>query len=342
MRSYYTSKIKIISFILLIFILPSCINNNSEQNILIPKAPDYKNTTFWYGNNDFDPALNADIFYVYPTLGTTPVDEDGNRIYFSDIYQESERSAAKGNIAFNKIMYADTTFNFFAPYYRQVTMDMVTLPTDSLEERITTPYEDISNAFAEYLESYNNGRPFILLGHSQGSNILLRLIKDMKQDNFDNMIAAYTFGWKISQEEIDDNADRIFPAKGEKDMGVIICYNSISDKEGVSPVINKTDVCINPLNWKTDTTFASKELHMGTLIKNRTTNTFDTVFHYTSVYIKDNFLVASDVDPAICYHESLKEVFPYGNIHFMDSYLYGFNIRKNMRVRLEEFYDSKK
>lgn len=270
-------------------------------------------------------------------MGTKPVNEDGDRIYYSDINQQNERDAATGNIAFNKMMYADTTFNFFAPYYRQVTMETVSLPDESLEQRITTPYSDIKAAFAEYIATYNEGRPFILLGHSQGSDVLIRLLEEMDQEPFDRMVAAYTFGWKISEKLINEYPTRIIPAQGENDLHVIITYNTVTDLNAVSPVINETDVCINPLNWKTDETPASKELHLGTLLYNQSTGTFDTVLQYTGVYMNQNFLIATEVDPSYCYIEEYEELFPLGNLHFMDSYLYGFNIQKNMRDRLLQY-----
>ncbi len=324
--------------IFLIILLSSCNKEaTTALNSFVPAPPDYTDTLFWYGDNAIDTTLTADIFYVYPTLGTEPVNDDGERIYYTDIYQSEERDAANGNIGFNKMMYADTTFNFFAPYYRQVTMETVAMPEDSLEKRIAVPYADISNAFDYYLESINNGRPFILLGHSQGSELLLDLIKDMEQETFNRMVAAYTFGWKITTPETEQYPGRIIPATGEDDTGVIICYNTITDASGISPVINNPEVCINPLNWVTDGTPASKEEHLGTLLYNRTTGTFDTVINYTGVYIENHFLIATDVDPQICFQESLKDLFPLGNLHFMDSYLYGFNIRKNMTDRLEQF-----
>ena len=327
-----------IVFIIFCISLSSCNKETATTlNSFVPAPPDYTDTLFWYGDNTIDTTFTADIFYVYPTLGTKPVNDDGERIFYSDIHQQSERDATAGNIGFNKMMYADTTFNFFVPYYRQVTMETITMPEDSLEKRIAVPFADIQNAFTKYMDEYNQGRPFILLGHSQGSELLIKLLEQMDQEDFDLMVAAYTFGWKISQQQLEEFPQRIIPAQGEKDLQVIITYNTVTDINALSPVINETEVCINPLNWKTDGTPATKELHQGTILYNRATGNFDTVYNYTGAYMENHFLVATDVNPMRCYLEEYEDLFPLGNLHFMDSYLYGFNIRENMQERLKEF-----
>ena len=38
-------------------------------------------------------------------------------------------------------------------------------------------YRDVANAWRSYLRNHNRGRPFVLIGHSQGSIMLQELIK---------------------------------------------------------------------------------------------------------------------------------------------------------------------
>ena len=59
-------------------------------------------------------------------------------------------------------------------------------------------YNDIKQAFDTFLEKFNNGRPIIIAGHSQGAGHAKRLL----QDFFDNkplqekLVAAYLIGTK--------------------------------------------------------------------------------------------------------------------------------------------------
>lgn len=68
----------------------------------------------------------------------------------------------------------------FAPIYRQVTLTTLRArlngaKVDWNEER---GYRDIRDAWRDYLAHDNRGRPFVLVGHSQGANVLKRLIAE--------------------------------------------------------------------------------------------------------------------------------------------------------------------
>ena len=67
----------------------------------------------------------------------------------------------------------------FAPIYRQMTIGAVAAAAAGAD--VTRPamfaYADVANAWRTYLARYNKGRPFVLIGHSQGSLMLQELIK---------------------------------------------------------------------------------------------------------------------------------------------------------------------
>jgi hypothetical protein len=177
------------------------------------------------------------------------------------------------------------------------------------------------------------------LGHSQGSAVLLELLKYyMSQEQYEQMIAAYLIGWQITGEELEAFPDRLIPARGSTDTGVIIMYNSLTTLEARSPQIDRSVICINPLNWKTDSTIATREEHLGIVRFNRETFQYDTIPRFTGAYIQDHYLICTDVDPAVVFNEELKDLFPYGNLHFMDSWLYALNLKANMAERAEAFF----
>ena len=62
-------------------------------------------------------------------------------------------------------------------YYRQVGLESFKMPLADFLEASRKPYQDVKDAFYYYLEHYNEGRPFILAGHSQGSAMLLELMR---------------------------------------------------------------------------------------------------------------------------------------------------------------------
>jgi hypothetical protein len=63
-------------------------------------------------------------------------------------------------------------------------------------------YEDVRSAFFYYLQHWNQGRPFILAGHSQGSQHLVRLIQELETLHetsvlLDRLVAAYLIGCAV-------------------------------------------------------------------------------------------------------------------------------------------------
>ena len=113
------------------------------------------------------PAPAADCFYVYPTVSLDP----GANSDMAPGVEERGIAAAQFS-GFRDVC------RTFAPLYRQVTMTALRtllggggLPIDR-----ELPYADVRAAWRDYLARDNNGRPFVLIGHSQGSMLLKRLV----------------------------------------------------------------------------------------------------------------------------------------------------------------------
>ena len=109
-----------------------------------------------------------DCFYVYPTVSNDP---DLN----SDlVVDNSEKSAVQ--VQFARFAGVCRTF---APIYRQMTLTAVAKAATGgdVKQPAIFAYADVVNAWRTYLAKYNQGRPFVLIGHSQGSLMLQELIK---------------------------------------------------------------------------------------------------------------------------------------------------------------------
>ena len=124
-----------------------------------------------YGSNG--PSIVArnppvDCFYVYPTVSR-------DRGLNSDlIVDNSERGAAQSQLA----RFAGVC-RTFAPIYRQLTVSAIAaaaVGTD-LNAASAISYGDVAAAWRRYLAVHNRGRPFVLIGHSQGSGMLQQLIR---------------------------------------------------------------------------------------------------------------------------------------------------------------------
>ena len=111
-----------------------------------------------------DPPL--DCFYVYPTVSR---DQGLN----SDLNPAEENGAAL--VQFARFAGVCRTF---APIYRQMTLGAVAAYSAgaNIDAAAALAYGDVAASWRNYLATRNNGRPFVLLGHSQGSLMLQMLI----------------------------------------------------------------------------------------------------------------------------------------------------------------------
>ena len=110
----------------------------------------------------------VDCFYVYPTASN-------DRGLNSDLVPDnSERSAVQAQFA----RFASVC-RTYAPLYRQMTVSAVAAAATGSDVRAAgeLAYRDVAAAWRHYLSHYNRGRPFVLIGHSQGSLMLQELIK---------------------------------------------------------------------------------------------------------------------------------------------------------------------
>ncbi len=107
-----------------------------------------------------------DCFYVYPTVS----DDKGAN---SDLSIDPEERS----IALYQAARYSLHCRVFAPMYRQLTLGAIagTPPADA--ELIA--YGDVLAAWRTYLRNYNRGRGVVLIGHSQGTFVLRKLIHDV-------------------------------------------------------------------------------------------------------------------------------------------------------------------
>lgn len=333
-RNQIVTNNHIVLILLLLFCQTGCAK---EREKYVPPQPDYSHPELWY-QGPVGNTAPVDLFYIYPTLGTTPTDPEGNRMYYTDVYDPKERATASSNQKYIQEVYAGTEFNLFAPCYRQMTFEHFSNGEDAYKAGMQVPLTDIFRAFDYYMARLNNGRPFILMGHSQGSILLIELIKKhLSEKELKQMVAAVLLGAQITGEELLQYPDKLQPALGEDDLGKIISINSVTDLSAKSPLLRHSAVCINPINWKTDGTVAAKEEHKGILRFDKQLNDYKLTPHFTGGYVADGYIVCTDIDPQPYFIDSFKELFPLGCLHMTETWLYSVNIRDNLRLRAKKF-----
>lgn len=216
---------------------------------------DYGAPSNWIINESYsNPAgREYDLFYIYPTLVSDP---DKPLMDMSDPKVELK---TLGFVTAQVELFKGS--RQFAPYVRQLEYhrSMEYLGGDkSLEPLMQVGMDDAVAAFRHYLSHWNNGRPYILFGHSQGSVNLYETMKRCPEIRADcGFVAAYLLGlpFMTGKRILADFAGRgIAPARGADDVSVIIGWNTQS-ADAVNPIYSMPGAyVINPLNWRTDET----------------------------------------------------------------------------------------
>jgi hypothetical protein len=109
-----------------------------------------------------------DCFYVYPTVSDQTT---GN----ANLHVDPEEKS----IALYQAARYSQYCKVYAPMYRQVTLDGIGLGTPTTTPNPVEAQNDVDSAFETYLKKYNDGRGFVLIGHSQGSFVLRSLISKL-------------------------------------------------------------------------------------------------------------------------------------------------------------------
>ncbi len=296
-------------------------------------TPDYQDASTWVAQSS-SPAHPIDVFYVYPTIYSADAPPN------MDIQDEALRSIAENLMTTQAGVYSSQA-NLFAPYYRQMSMARLNPEEDMFQnEYFKVGYSDVSRAFTYYLEHLNEGRPFILAGHSQGSMALIALMQEYFDDPElqERLVAAYLIGYSITPDIL-AAAPWMRTATGADDTGVIISYNTQAPGATGSPVLLPGAFCINPLTWTTDATPAGKELNLGAVFFDDNSPVIEReIPHYAGATVDpDSGALETDVPDELDVGG-----FPPGIYHRFDYELWFRNLEANVKTRCEQFLSRKK
>lgn len=292
--------------------------------IFINKKPNdknmYANPVYWYDNGKaFNPGL-VDVFYVLPTCVFDWTDSNNEVQHYASLTDETQRGMMLPSYRLADEIFADSA-NFFAPYYRHITMETWMEGEKAVAERFPFSMNDVKDAFSYYLEEHhNNNRPFVLAGFSQGGKCVVELIKSMDDATASRMVAAYVCGYRVTNDDI-ESTPFLRCANGSDDTGVTIVYNTVGKPEGVSPIITADNkFVINPASWTTDT--LPHQLNDSVSIR---------------VDRNNNTLIAEGIDPQSVFIPLLESLFPVGNYHLLELTLYHDQLQQNVKQRIRAF-----
>ena len=327
-------------YLLAVIIILLTFSYGCQNSVTSPQhnSIDYSDSSHWLSLPNI--VYNVDVFYLYPTSCKT------NNINIPEICTIDDPAMMQGaGAAFQRQATAfSTTCNIYAPYYRQDNSSAV----DRLNIIAGIPTSDGIAAFDYYIKHYNNGRPFIMAGHSQGANVLNNLLADYMKNNpqvYARMIAAYVIGFPVTAQYLSQNPHLKF-ANGPDDTGVIISYNTETvDVNAPNPVLSgMIGTVINPINWMRDETQATMSSGLGSFMPD-STGTYVPVQQCADarVDLTKGVLIANLLPHIKTYVYSLDSLagVPQGICHTFDYPFYYFNIRQNAANRIQHYFKNK-
>lgn len=246
----------------------------------IPTAPVYNDLKYWAALPDQLDSADAvpvkewqneqanaavDVFYLYPTTYT------GKR-------GQNDWNASTDDTKLNQltdefpIRYQASLFNgagrIYAPRYRQAHLNcFFTKKHSDAEKALDLAYQDIRTAFQYYLQHFNNGRPFIIASHSQGTFHAKRLIREFVDDKplENQMVVAYLVGLTVPH----DYFKNLQPCATPTETNCYCTWRTF--KEGYVPkklhFPDSNIIVTNPVSWRLDQPSCKQEEQLGGVLK---------------------------------------------------------------------------
>lgn len=319
----------------------------------VPPAPDYSQVRYWAalpghadsadwmphgsGYRDAQANAGADVFFVYPTAA-----------FYGDYWVAGfDNWLHRLAVDFGILPQHASAFNaagrVYAPRYRSVRMPIwFAEDRDSVAKATDFAYRDVKQAFEYYLQHWNNGRPIIIVSHSQGTLHTIRLLRELfeNQPLQEKLIAAYLIGNTIPDTPWFTHIP-LCASAGQ--TGCYVTWNTMID--GGNPHhwigekgLEKID-CVNPLSWKADTVAVDKADNPGSI----------PMMDYNALFQRLPPMQAQVVG-ARCGNEGMlwiaekpqvpgytAALFPGGSYHTYDINFYYASIRENALLRTANY-----
>ena len=187
-----------------------------------------------------------DCFYVYPTVSD---DKSTN----SDLSIDPEERS----IALYQAARYSQSCRVFAPMYRQVTLQGLFSGAGLSGNAGDIAYGDVLAAWKYYLKRYNKGRGVVLIGHSQGTFVLRRLIMEEIDGNAKvrkRLISAILLGGNVlvpAGADVGGDFQHIKACTSDTQTGCVIAWSTFNATPPANAIFGRATapdevLCTNP------------------------------------------------------------------------------------------------
>ena len=267
-----------------------------------------------YSKNDSFPEI--DIFFIYPTMYL-----DGDN-WNADVNDKKLNNSINKLPIYNQASVFTGLGNIYSPLYRQMHIQAYKVKKEKLIPPFKVAYSDIEKAFLYYWKNWNNGKPFVIASHSQGTNHAEHLIKKLilKNDSmYKQLQLAYLIGMPIVPF-----SEKLPVCEDQDQTKCFISWRTFADGAKPNYISGDTIACVNPITWNTDTTSSITDDHKGILFRN----------HRIKCIGKSKARVSNGLLWVKFTKIPFMSVYKRENYHIADYNLFWKNIRDNFESRL--------
>lgn len=240
--------------------------------------------------------------------------------------------------------------NVYAPRYREATIwRYLGAPKDIANKTMDFAYADVARAFDNFISTRNEGRPFIVASHSQGTEHAFRLVKE-KIDGTplaDRMIAAYLIGFQIKNAAVDALKD-VRVCDSPDQTKCLIHYATFGPGATPPKELFEDVLCVNPLSWRRNGGRVEAAAHIGGVPASGQFQMSWRGDTATGVEFKPlgatvGQLTGAACDKGLLIVDDLREspfkslILQQWNYHGLDYPLFHMDLRRNVKTRIDAY-----
>ena len=306
----------------------------------IPTAPDYSNTANWSAlpttkdsadhvptglilSDDEQENAAVDVFFIYPTQFFS------RKEWNASLDDEKLNATIDARAVTNQASVFNGSCSIYIPRYRQATFNAYFSLTDpDAKKAFELAYSDVQAAFEYYMAHYNNGRPIIIAGHSQGTTHAKWLLRDYFDGKplQDKLVGTYLIGMPVYENEF----THIAPCDSVGQSGCYVSWRSYLEgseqKEKLIAPDRENIVVHNPLTFSRTKELIPAEKNAGGL--DRDGNTI--IPQACTAQIHEDVVWVSRPDVR-------GKAFIPKNLHPADYNLYWLTIRNHIAEQVEDY-----
>jgi len=212
-----------------------------------------------------NPSSKFDCFFVYPTVSGQLTDNANLKVEPAEIGVAIAEAARFSQVC-----------QVWAPMYRQRTEYSLTKGLGTQLRSGTIAYNSLLSGWRDYLAHHNHGRPFVLIGHSQGAAMLIRLLHNVIDPSPKlraKMVSAIILGGNVqvvTGKDVGGSFTNIPTCGSSHQSGCVIAYSTFGSQpppaalfgrpgQGVSLMSGQAVrtgqqvACVNPVDFSAAT-----------------------------------------------------------------------------------------